>query len=328
MRLVDFFETPQITLVMPYYRYGSLDKWCKRDGMKPKDHRHPQYRLKPGDRINVFIQILLGLAYLHEMDVAHRDLKPGNILVASIRPLVLVIADFGLAKLVEDSPLVTNCGTPVYTAPEVLRNNYGSKADIWSLGVLMAALSYGLPAHLLPTDSSQGRDGRWSKALVEFVADFSRDTIDNLIYVLVQMIKIEPERRPNAEQCFELGYENGLLRKRPDGTIVAGILETLYTDEEAAENQDRGTYVEEDGSTTPKRQSSYDKAHGGTVLKSGSTTPTQLPAQGAHEASDKDASTLRFGNNHDNSGSRKSQKTAPGDYNGSLGSWAKGRLDS
>ncbi|KAL8748764.1 MAG: hypothetical protein Q9184_007102 [Pyrenodesmia sp. 2 TL-2023] len=334
MKLVDFLETPQLTLVMPYYRHGSLERWCKRDGMKPKDLRHPQYRLKPGDRVNVFMQILLGLAYLHRMDLAHRDLKPANIIVASVRPLLLVIADFGLAKFVEDSPLVTHCGTPVYTAPEVSSNNYDAKADIWSLGVLMGAVSYGLPTHILPSGSSQGRSDRWPSALVKYVAELSLDTIDNLIYILVQMIKIEPGRRPSVEQCFELGCENGLFRKRTDGTIIAWHLETLYTDEEAAERDRQGSNVEVDGSTTPTRQSSHGKAHGGAVVRSGSTTPTQLPAQGGRKASDNayfaaapatpqeddddhdddeaDASTLRFDDG---------QKTAPGDCNGSLGSW-------
>ncbi|KAL8931150.1 MAG: hypothetical protein Q9208_000254 [Pyrenodesmia sp. 3 TL-2023] len=337
MRLVDFLETPQLMLVMPYYPHGSLEEWCKGYGLRPRDDRHPRFRLQLRDRTDVFIQILLGLTYLHQMDVAHRDLKPANIIVARKRPLLLVIADFGLAKLVQDSPLVTDCGTPIYTAPEVSSRDYSPKADTWSLAVLMMAVSYGLPAHLFTTGSSQGSSGRWPEALVEFVAHCRKDTIDNLIYVLGQMVQIDPGRRPSVEECFELGCENGLFRKRSDGTIVVGQLETLYTDEEMAERRNRRIEVDESGSSTPTRQSSHGKSHGGPVLRSGSTTPTQPPAQRRRKALDNDssgpargtpqenndevddhgidASTLRFGNDGE------SQKTARADWNGSLGSW-------
>lgn len=234
---------------------------------------------------------------------------------------------------------MTDCGTPIYTAPEVSSRDYSHKADTWSLAVLMMAVSYGLPAHLFTTGSSQGCSGRWPEALVEFVAHCRKDTIDNLIYVLGQMVQIDPERRPNVKECFELGCENGLFRKRSDGTIVAGQLETLYTDEELAERRNRRIDVDEDGSTTPTRQSSHGKSHGGAVLRSGSTTPTQPPAQRGRKALDNDcsgaargtpqenndevddhgidASTLRFGNDGE------SQKTARGDWDGSLGSWGR-----
>lgn len=291
MKLVDFFETPELTLVMPYYRHGSLEDLCKGYGLKPEDGRLPKHRLKPKDRIIVFIQILLGLAHLHQNGVAHRDLKPSNVIVASKRPLVVVIADFGFAKLVEDSPLMSQCGTLLYIAPEVTGNDYGPKVDIWSLGVLMVSLAYGLPTASTPTNSLQGWSGRWSMALVDFVTDFCKDTGDNLIYILVQMVQIDPDRRPNVDQCFKLGCDNGLFNKRQDGTIVEGCLNTLYTDEEIAEGHDQGSEEEEEeeedeGSKTPTRQPSHNGYHGATVVNDGSTTPSQLPTQESDEESD------------------------------------------
>ncbi len=291
MKLEDFFETPQLTLVMPYFRHGSLEDLCKVYGLKPEDNRFPRYRLKPKDRIIVFIQTLLGLAYLHDNGVAHRDLKPSNVIVASKRPLVVVIADFGFAKLIEDSPLMSQCGTLMYIAPEVTGNDYGPKVDIWSLGVLMASLAYGLPTASMPANSLQGWSSRWSAALVEFVIDFCKDTGDNLIHILAQMIQIDPEQRPNANQCLELGCENGLFIKRHDGTIVEGCLDTLYTDEEIAEGHDQGSEEEDeddddDGSKTPTRQPSHKGPHGGAIVNNGSTTPSQLPTQESDEDSD------------------------------------------
>ncbi|KAK9758224.1 hypothetical protein RND81_01G216300 [Saponaria officinalis] len=80
-------------------------------------------------------QILMGLKYLHDQHVVHRDIKCANILVASSGTVKL--ADFGLAKATKLNDLKSCRGTPFWMAPEVIHNNnqgYGLAADIWSLG--------------------------------------------------------------------------------------------------------------------------------------------------------------------------------------------------
>ena len=87
-------------------------------------------------------QILLGLAYLHESNILHRDIKGGNILVNDDGCVKL--ADFGTSRRIHvtgngdavsaDDTManMTMCGTPFFMAPEVFQENYGRKADIWS----------------------------------------------------------------------------------------------------------------------------------------------------------------------------------------------------
>ncbi len=54
------------------------------------------------------------------------------------------LADFGISKIMADDVLTTNCGTPVYMAPEIWAGeNYNSKVDVWSLGVVMYYLLSG-----------------------------------------------------------------------------------------------------------------------------------------------------------------------------------------
>jgi serine/threonine/tyrosine protein kinase RAD53 len=87
-------------------------------------------------------QICDAVAYIHLQGITHRDLKPENIMMTSTSPPECKIANFGLAKLVDNHTfLKTMCGTPAYLAPEiVLRTNsgqaYDSRVDTWSLGII------------------------------------------------------------------------------------------------------------------------------------------------------------------------------------------------
>ena len=75
-----------------------------------------------------------------------RDLKPGNILLASTGAHVCAkIADFGFARALEPASLAnTLCGSPLYMAPEVLsERRYDSRADLWSVGVMLFEMLVG-----------------------------------------------------------------------------------------------------------------------------------------------------------------------------------------
>jgi serine/threonine protein kinase len=93
----------------------------------------------------LLIEILDSVNYLHNNSIIHRDLKPTNILVSEGQDGQFVkIADFGLATIhnsEEDESHTQASGTLKYMAPEVLRTRkYDTKADIYSLGVIIAEL--------------------------------------------------------------------------------------------------------------------------------------------------------------------------------------------
>lgn len=87
-----------------------------------------------------FRQIVEGIRAVHNEGIAHRDLKPDNILLDASRRVVK-IADFGLsARMRGDKDLLqTACGTPYYVAPEVITHQgySGFAADTWSCGIIL-----------------------------------------------------------------------------------------------------------------------------------------------------------------------------------------------
>lgn len=109
-------------------------------------------KLKEDAARKYFQQLISAVDFCHSRGVYHRDLKPENLLLDENGNLK--VSDFGLSALAEskhqDGLLHTTCGTPAYVAPEVIiRKGYdGSKADIWSCGVILYVLLAGyLPFH-------------------------------------------------------------------------------------------------------------------------------------------------------------------------------------
>ena len=92
---------------------------------------------------NVTRTLLTVLAFCHSKQVAHRDLKPQNLLLTSqSSDIDIKVADFGFAKkLTQEGHFRTQCGTPEYVAPEILNGvPYDTKSDMWSMGCILYAL--------------------------------------------------------------------------------------------------------------------------------------------------------------------------------------------
>ena len=105
------------------------------------------HRFEPGTASFYTAMVLSALAHLHCNGLIHRDVKPENLVLDGEGYLRLV--DLGLCRPLAHPAerAYTLCGTPEYTAPEVLRGSgHGKEADLWSVGVLLFELLAGYPA--------------------------------------------------------------------------------------------------------------------------------------------------------------------------------------
>jgi len=122
-----------VYLIMEFCRSGDLTKFIK-----------SEQKLSLKEIMRYFRQIVKAMIYANQENYIHRDIKPANILISNRKAK---IADFGLARLVEDPNIkakMTAHGTPLYKAPEVFNNNkFSSKCDVWSSGILLYEMIYG-----------------------------------------------------------------------------------------------------------------------------------------------------------------------------------------
>ena len=171
-----FEDSDNLYVVMEYVSNGSLLDFINSQG-KLNDEQIKVYML----------QMIDIMEFLHkEVKVIHRDLKAENFLVDQFNNLRL--NDFGFAKFFEDDDYKkkTICGSPVYAAPEmIMKCNYTSKVDIWSMGVILYAMATGkLPYR--PTNMAQ-------MLISEPSYDFQANPL--LVDLIKRMLTKDPEER-------------------------------------------------------------------------------------------------------------------------------------
>ncbi|KAL4419420.1 hypothetical protein ABPG77_006347 [Micractinium sp. CCAP 211/92] len=143
-----------------------------------------------------FLQVALGLQYLHHNHVLHRDLKPANLLVTSGG--VVKIADLGIAQLLDRVFARTMIGTPHYMAPEMWRRQpYSFSADVWALGCILHELCTLRPLFLGSSDAETKQ-----KVLAGVAPPLSARYSQDLQALVDAMLQPTPEARPTVDEIL------------------------------------------------------------------------------------------------------------------------------
>lgn len=130
-------------IILELCNQGSLDNFK----FNPNEEiSHSNQRL--AELYGFFQQIIKGMQPLYNLNIIHRDLKLTNILMKNDQ---IKISDFGFAKNIGNFAEVNSikCGTPSTMAPEIMFENknqalFNKKCDIWSLGIILHELIYGI----------------------------------------------------------------------------------------------------------------------------------------------------------------------------------------
>jgi serine/threonine protein kinase len=178
----------------------------------------------PADVAEIGRQVAEGLAYAHACGVVHRDVKPGNILLAPGGRAL--IADFGIAHLLDGTTRHTAVGqaigSPAYLAPEQASSGELSGAtDVYSLGLLLLeALTGERPFRGTATEMVYAR--------LQGSPDIPADLPLGWATLLRSMTSLAPADRPTAEEvAATLGAFDGadLAPADPEATAPFAVAE-------------------------------------------------------------------------------------------------------
>lgn len=156
-------------------------------------------------------QIMSALAYIHDLHVAHRDIKLENILVTAGDRVKLI--DFGLGKQSgENDRMKTTCGTLLYAAPEILNEvpYNGMKVDIWSAGIVLYVLVGGhFPWMVDGSLSAKQQIQETTNQILSGEINMPDGISFELMNLISEMLEVDPELRPTAKQILEHQWFEG-----------------------------------------------------------------------------------------------------------------------
>ncbi len=184
--------------------------------------------LQPNEAARMGAEVASALAAAHAVGIVHRDVKPGNILIADDG--AALISDFGIARALGDATLTSSGmihGTPAYLAPEVARGGEANFAsDVFSLGATLYSALEGRPP--FGTDDN-------TMALLHRVASGQFPPPQHsgpLTPVIMDMLAIDTDERPS------MGAVADGLARLEKGSFDDEALTPAASDERA---RDEGT---------------------------------------------------------------------------------------
>ena len=209
INLLQELKHPNIVLYKESFidenqNFNIVTTFCEGGDLYQKIFKSQKTYFQEKEIINALIQLLLGLSYIHDKKIVHRDIKTKNIFIQNEH--TLRIGDFGIAKIFNSNKNSKNTnlnkivGTPLYMAPECFKQNkkYSYKSDIWSLGCCiyeMCNLKHAFEGQFFPAVSIKISEGK-RLPLNKIYSKELRNAIDN-------MLNLNPRNRPTIASLIE-----------------------------------------------------------------------------------------------------------------------------
>lgn len=178
---------------------------------------HERGYLSVPETISIVGQAARGLDYAHRHGVIHRDVKPGNILLAEDG--TVKIADFGIAKAMAEESSITQIGSVVgtasYLAPEqATGGDVGPAADIYALGVV----TYQMLAARLPyeADSLAALALKQQREAPPLLDQLNAEVPPEIGLVVDRALSLEPEMRYASAEAYAQALDDGVAGVGPE----------------------------------------------------------------------------------------------------------------
>lgn len=206
--------------------------------------------------IPLFIQMVEGVKYAHQLGITHRDIKPSNILITKSNQAK--ITDFGIAKIAGDKSHTktgTKVGTLCYMSPEqVLGQPADQKSDIYSLGLTLYVMLTGM----MPLDDDTLSEFLIMDSIVKRdlpdPRTFYPDIPEYYVKVILQAIEKDPSRRFQSCDAFLKA-----LQHSPEIVIQTQNIENHAPAETLHQTTDEQKHVPVDMNTTSEPVPQTDK---------------------------------------------------------------------
>ncbi|XP_036617841.1 serine/threonine-protein kinase Nek11 [Trichosurus vulpecula] len=190
----SFVERDNFCIITEYCEGRDLD--CKIQEYKEAGNTFPENQI-----MEWFIQLLLGVDYMHERRILHRDLKAKNIF---LKNNLLKIGDFGVSRLLMGSCdlATTFTGTPYYMSPEALKHQgYDTKSDIWSLACILyelCCMNHAFTGHNFLSIVLKIVEGDTPSLPARYPEELNA--------IMQSMLNKSPSLRPSATEILKIPY--------------------------------------------------------------------------------------------------------------------------
>lgn len=167
-----------------------------------EQQRKRRCHFSESDAMRFTYELSSALAHCHALRLIHRDLKPANVLVHNYS---LKIADFGLSKVFFHTMRArTICGTPLYSAPELIKGAaYSFAVDNWAMGCIIYEILHLAPLWKTKGVSMQGLNQMILGTLPPF--DYIRMHYStNMVKVVTTLLLKDPTKRRSAQSVANL----------------------------------------------------------------------------------------------------------------------------
>jgi serine/threonine protein kinase len=164
-------------------------------------------------------RVLEAVAYMHERDYVHRDLKFENLLMMKAGDFSsIVLTDFGLATKTSEAA-TGECGTPLYMSPEIWTRNsvaHGPKVDVWAVGIIAHILLCG--RH--PIKATSLADLKAQVCVERIALDFAGTGVSDAAQDFVRrLLTADPMSRPAAKDALGHPFMTGALLGTVEGSV-------------------------------------------------------------------------------------------------------------